>query len=238
MSLSPRVFLDWQRQYGEFPDDYCAIDCETSGLDLDLDRILQVGIVLVRGRKAVFSKSYVIGWTYLLDAPELDDLALRMRRTAAAFERKNRNYPWNLDLLAARGEPPTAVAVAIKEDLGDHPYCVGHYAWGFDFPRMARFLNAHSSKFDVYQTRLYDTCLMTRAALANQSPQVHESPLDYFRRIDAIRGMPPCKLEDCIARFGLEKQGAAPSGTHMAEYDAWAAHLFFEKHRELAHAFR
>lgn len=227
------VIQRFQTRFGQFPDDYFCIDIETSGLDRYRDPPVQIGVLPVKGRKPHLPVTHIINWFAVMTPSEGDWLKDRLRRTKAAIEARGKPYPWTPELIEERGEPPGPVAEAIRRVLGENPYCVGHYAWNFDFPRLYDFMAKYATAFDVYSERLYDTCLMTRAAIIDQSIPGGMEISNYYAALDAHRGAPSCKLGDCVDRFGLTQVQLATNATN-ADYDAWCAHLIFEKHREAA----
>lgn len=236
-TLDPTVFRAWTARHGHLPDDYFALDCETSGLDMMADRILQIGIVIVRKRKATLSRSFVIDWPKVLDPDDVNHLRTRIHKTRDAMNSRGKPYPWTLELLSDRGEPPEAVANKVSDLIGENPYCVGHYAWNFDFPRLSLFMKSFGFAFDTYEENLYDTCLLSRAALASRAIGPAEELRTYYTRLTDLRGTASCNLESCITRHNLKLAGVDPKiGHSSADYDAWAAHLIFEKHREILSA--
>lgn len=234
-----KIIREFQERYcGKFPDEYFAIDVETSGLDKYRDKIIQIGIMQVKNRKPLITHSFLINWFPHLSSDDGQFLRSQMGKTKVAIEFRGKRYPWTPELLEMHGEPPLPVAEAVRRVLGEDPFCVGHFAWNFDFPRIYAFMKEFASSFDVDSAKLYDTCLMTRAAI-NSLRGSGVGPIgNYYDYVDKFRTGPPCRLQDCVDRFGLAEKGAADHSerTTDAGYDAWCAHMIFEKHREAADA--
>jgi len=228
------VIRRFQSDFGNFPDDYFAVDLETTGLDRRCDSIVQIGILPVKNRKPTVSKSYVVDITLGLSEYELGLLRDKLNKVRASMADRGKHYQWTIELLQRYGKPAKEVAESVRRELGDSPYCVAHYGWQFDFPWLFQFLADNGYSFDADVGDLYDTCLMTKAGIDGVHPRYPERIQDYYAKLNNHRTKVGCKLEDCIERFGLNSAGVSTGSTHVADYDAWCAHLIFEKHREAA----
>lgn len=224
----------WTELYG-LPTTYCAVDTESSGLNLVTDRILHLGWCRVEDGKAVSSDSVVIDWSAALDAPAMAQLSQSMERTKRAMNARGNAYRWNVAELHERGVHPRDAANRFLDACGNMPL-VAHHGWGFDYPLIARFVKAQTgTDFTPPHTDLMDTCLMARAYLAPAPPRATETYHAYVRRLSEVR-CAKHTLDACVINFGLTSKGVDTRHAHDAEYDAWIAALLLERFRELATA--
>lgn len=226
------IVTAWESVYGPIPDDYHAVDVESTGLSVDNDFILQVGYCRVRNRVPALSHAVVINWPDALPAARLSEFVHQLELTRERMVSKGKAYPWTVDLLRRRGRPPEEVATTLAAELGPEPAVAAHFGWFFDFPMIARLLARYgASPLAAYTHRMIDTCVLEKARLLGLYPRPGEDVGAYYRRVRETRGAPKHTLEACLDRLGLRAQGADPAATHDAGYDAWAVHLILEHWR-------
>lgn len=227
----------WRLAYGPPPEDYVVIDVETTGFQKDGDRIVQVGWLTVVGGREVARAAAVVDWTAELDRFMLNDLADRMKRTAAAMARDNKSYGWTVDRLRAEGVPPREVVVQVADVLAARPVLVGHNSWRFDLPMLDRLCQAVTGlAVGVPPTQLIDTNAVVRALQSGVTPSGGETYRDFATRANSVGGTKyRSSLDDyCVTRFALRsRHGVERDKAHDAAYDCWLTHLVYSDFRHL-----
>ena len=219
--------------YGGLPESYRVVDVETTGIDHDSDRVIQLGWCDVAGRRAVKNASAVVNWPAAMAAVEVAALAARLDKTRATMESRGNSYPWTVDLLRKVGLPPAEVWK--KFTAGHRPTdYVAHYGWLLDYGMIGRFAEATGASFAPDHAQLHDTGLLTKACLMSLRRRPDEGPRSYYLRVYQAGGSPRHNLERCLDLFGLHGSGAVKRHMHgSADYDAWVTHLIFEKLRNM-----
>ncbi len=226
--------MSWAAEYGPIPDDYVALDVESSGIDTHRDLPLQLGWCVVKNRKAVLEADVLIDWTRTLSPAAVAELDARMTATRGRMAEKDKAYPWTLDMLRARGVSPVDAVDRLIAVLGPDPAVAAHYGFLFDYPCLGRTFELVGREFAPDLDRMLDTGLMIRACLVGVSPAWNETLPVYVKRLNAVRCGPRHNLAAAAEFFDLRAaSGVASKNCHTASYDAWIVHLLIEKLRGL-----
>jgi DNA polymerase III epsilon subunit-like protein len=128
----------WRRQFG-FPEDYAVFHVMTSGLDHNVDLVLEIGLCVVRDCQPIEQSRILLDWTREPNI-EHDWLQQRLAQTALSVQSHNADttHPFNPGMLAQYGEPPLPAlesVVGLLRELQDgNIMLVAHNGWGFDVP--------------------------------------------------------------------------------------------------------
>lgn len=269
-SASPRLALAyWDEQFRRrmsptgcpsgLPEDYLALDIETSGSDRKTDLVLEIGYCLVRGCRVVSRGSYLLNWEGWpgVSLSWLDERINQVRR-AIEFDRKTgrptgQTFGITLDLLREHGWPPVKVmeffAHFFNWVLSQKALVVGQNFWQFDYPRIrdcfAQTLGVDD--FELTPWQVIDAGLLVRG---NAVARGHDSPAkvlapnghtarEYFQqlRYAPFKGA-LWNMRYCLETYGLlDKPGLNARSLHRASTDAYATHLLTEALRKEALAY-
>lgn len=221
----------WFRNY-PIPRSYVAIDLETSGLDVEKDRVIHIGWCTVEDTRTVLSEGVVLDWTRVLNGPELAKFEHDLERTKRSMEARGNGYRWTVDEVRSRGVNPRDALDRFAMSRKDRPM-VAHHGWGFDYPMLGNLYKKFGLDFEVPHVDLLDTCLMARAILGPLEHLPNEDYRAYVRRLSQVR-CAKHTLRDCVTLFDLHQYGVDPKHGHDAEYDAWVCSLVLERMRELS----
>lgn len=233
----PAHFLPSLRAWADafpYPEDYTSIDCETTGLDVDHDRVLQIGWCRVENRKSVENAGVAVNCAAGMSDVERSFLRHRIRETAARMADRGLVYEWSLDRIAT-GLPARQAAASLAAACpSDH--VVSHYGISFDYHMIDRFCREHGAGGlpDLTSGRLLDTYVLYKAAAVPILPRSGESYASAVSRTNAARTKLKCSMSALVASLGLTDRGAVVRRAHDAIYDSWLASLAFERLRELA----
>lgn len=235
----PRTFdgaylIPWVHEYGPLPSDYLTLDTETSGLDAQRDKIVQIGWCRVANGKAVENGHLVVDWTAGASPLEVSNLAADLEHVRSRMARRGNQYPWTIDLLRKRGRPPAEVAAALAAKFAEVTGFVTHYGWMLDYPMIGAFMAGQGRRFDPPHHQLYDTGLLVKMCLIGLTPVNGEPLRSFLLRLHQVISSPRHSLAACVSLFDLQAQGATTTACHEAAYDSWLVHLIFEALREYA----
>jgi len=229
----PGALRAWADAYG-LPVNYTSIDIETTGLDVDRDYVLQIGWCRVADRNAVENAGVAVNCVAGMAPAECDVVRSRLAGTAAHMAADGHQYEWSVDRVKT-GLPPREAAERLAAAC-DASHVLSHYGTFFDYLVVDRFCQRYISQGlpNLETGRLLDTYLMYKAAVAPLYPRRGESYAAFVRRVRAARVGPKCSMAACVDALGLARRGAVIRRAHDAVYDAWLAHLVYERLRDVA----
>jgi DNA polymerase III epsilon subunit-like protein len=186
---------------------YLVFDFETTGLDPDRDRIIQVGLCIVTDRQVTDR----LGWLVNQDV----EVPLEARRVHGITTADIR----------AHGLPPRESLARLFDALAAAPVCMGHNIHQFD----ALFLLAESQRLGLtppVYSDFVDTAALFKGWKLGLPRGPDEDYATYTRRVLGIR-TPGLKysVPACLQALGVKVD---PSHLHDASNDAYATHLIFE----------
>lgn len=187
---------------------YLVFDFETTGLDLDRDRIIQVGLCQVTKGEVVDRA----GWLVRQDVPIHPEAQRKHGITVEALRKDGTTAEASLTrLLAAIREAPTSM---------------GHNIHLFDL----RFLRAECRRIGAREpdsSAFIDTAALFKGwRMGTLYDHRHESPRDYAVRVLSTRAKGlKYSVEACLTALAIK---ADKSGMHDASEDAYLTHLIFE----------
>lgn len=236
-----KKFLAWHQQ--PLPDDYLSWDIETTGVNPKWDLPIDIGWSLVRDRKMIDNRGFILDWTRYPDFVEPDWLEEQLERIGYNIRLKGGEWVYTPDYLRKHGSEPFWVLrrfqqlLYVNRDAGAK--FVGHNAWNFDVRMIeavfAELLGAEGEPFVFDPDEIYDTGGMEKGRLGDMIPYPDEKTLkEFFSRIQYSRrkGL-HWNLSLCAERYHLyERAGLTPEDMHGAKADAYVAHLLFEEHRK------
>lgn len=229
----PDCVKAWADAFG-FPESYVSVDCETSGLDVDRDFILQLGWCRVVAAAPTENAGVVIG--HQLQGVEATLLDTRLNQTRQAMEKRGLDYKWTTKILAAVGRPPKEAVETFIGVCDQSDAVVAHYGVAFDYPMIDRLCRRECGVGlpPVESGQLYDTAILFKAAVIEMKPMRDESIASAMARVLAVRGSTKFSVSKCVEVFDLAKKGVVKGRAHDAIYDAWVASLIFEELRAMA----
>lgn len=186
---------------------YLVFDFETTGLDPDRDRIIQVGLCIVTDGQVTDR----CGWLVNQDV-EVPLEARRVHGITAADIR-------------ARGLPPRESLARLLDALASAPMCMGHNIHKFDI----LFLLAESRRLGMNLpgcADFVDTAALFKGWKLNMPRRPDENFETYARRVLGIRA-PGLKysIPACLRELRIQ---TGSSHLHDAGNDAYVTHLIFE----------
>lgn len=186
---------------------YLVFDFETSGLDRNTDRIIQVGLHAVRPQEPAIRESWLVNQDCRID-PEA---ALRHKLT--------------IDRLRSHGIPPEESLRRLLDRLGGAKVCIGHNIHRFDVP----FLLAECRRFNVTppETRDYiDTAAHYKGWKLNMKQLAGETQKAFADRVLELRvkGL-KYAIPECVRDLKIKAEGGA---LHDAAHDTYLTYLIFE----------
>lgn len=220
--------------YGPFPDDYLAVDLETTGLDRTLDWPLQIGWCVVRGGRAASNAAVLVDWPSHVEEYRRAAFVDRLLATGKSMAHKGLSYPWTLEQLRAKGVSPQE---AFRRLYAQNPSknWLAHFGWGFDFPCLGRAAQeAGAEPFEPEHEKLWDTAMLVKACQTGLTPRPGEPLRQFLLRLHDARAKGKFSLKECFSIFSLAELGATPRAEYLHEsaYDAWLTVLVFEKIKE------
>lgn len=225
----------WADMYG-MPVSYVVLDIETSGLNHDHDKVLQIGWCTVQNRRCQENAGIVIDHTVGMSDLELAMLKSRIDATAGKMKELGKQYGWSVSRIQEKGVSPKIAVNKLVEVTEPFDDVLAHYGIAFDYPMLSN-LTKPINGFELPNLEsghIHDSALMYKACVARIRPRPRESYVSYISRIMDTRGPFKYSMATCITYFGLEAQGAVVRRSHDAIYDTWLAHLVYESIRNLA----
>lgn len=186
---------------------YVVFDFETTGLDVNKDRIIQVGLCGVSDGQIIERHD----WLVRQDVP-IDPEATRVHGITAEHVR-------------ARGISPHQSLARLFEAIRNAPACVGHNIHRFDI----RFMGAESRRLGVTPPdprNFIDTAALFKGWKLGLRRRPQESHQDYANRVFSIHvaGL-RYSVEACMRALDIR---ADLAGRHTAGHDAYLTHLILQ----------
>lgn len=190
-----------------FVQSYLVFDFETSGLNPERDRIIQVGLCRVLDGRVTDRRGWLVRQNVEIDPDATERHGLR----AADLE--------------ARGIPPRESLTALLSAMREAPTCLGHNIHRFDIP----FLRAEARRFDLRPpdcTDFIDTAALFKGWKLGEPKEPGETFEDYAdrvlsRRVAGLRYAIPV----CVTELRIKVD---TSWLHDASHDAYVTHLIFQ----------
>ncbi|NLX13800.1 MAG: 3'-5' exonuclease [Phycisphaerales bacterium] len=193
-------------------ESYLVFDFETSGLNPQSDRIIQVGFCQVEDGQVIGQGGWLI------------NQAVRMCREAIAL------HGITPEKLREQGIDPRDSLTRFLEMIGNAPACIGHNIHMFD----VLFLNAEAKRLGLAMPSTHDfadTAALFKGWKMGVSKSSRESHRDYAQRVLSMR-VPGLKyaIPACVKSLGIK---ADMSGAHVACHDAYLTHLIYQRLQRL-----
>ena len=219
----------------------------TTGFKRDYDLPIDFGYTLVRDRKVVTRKSFLLDWTSREDLMELGWLSSRLERIRKAYAAKGDPYHYSTQRLAKEGKDPVRVLQFIHQLFTSNRKAgagfVGHNAAFYDC-EMARscfweylgeeWVWGGNEVFDTGAMEVVVECARKLEPHRCPVPRSGESMFDFYVR--ASRGRRPgifWNIKKCVERYRLDERfGIDLNALHGAEMDSYVCHLLIEQMRD------
>lgn len=190
---------------------YLVFDFETTGLEPNRDRIIQVGLCAVSDGAVGDRQS----WLVHQDVP-IDPEATKVHGITA-------------ENLRAGGIPPQESLTRLFEAMRSAPVCAGHNIHRFD----VKFMQAEARRLGIPPPDardFIDTAALFKGWKLGMPQGPRESHQDYAHRVLSIRA-PGLKyaVAACMRALGIKAETA---GLHDAGQDAYLTHLIFQALQE------
>jgi DNA polymerase III epsilon subunit-like protein len=186
---------------------YVVFDFETTGLDFNRDRIIQVGLCVVSNGQVADRQD----WLVRQDVP-IDPEATRIHGITAEH-------------VQARGISPPESLARLFEAVRGAPTCAGHNIHRFDI----RFMWAESRRLGITPPdprNFIDTAALFKGWRLGLRQQAHESHQDYANRVFSIHAAGlRYSVEACVQTLGIRTDMV---GRHSAGQDAYLTHLILQ----------
>lgn len=245
-----RILGHWaplfRRLYGsDLPDDYVALDVETTGFDRAKDLILEFGWCRVRGREVVRRGGIVLDWSDHHVVPD-EWLYTRLRELARTMRLDGKSWRLDYGTMRELGVPPEKGLARVLRKLDrlrdEQVLCLGQNFYSFDAQMLAAnfrgFLGVRGWEFGA--NAILDTGILQKALQALDRPGMLPTPQDTLRSYStrvADKRLPGVKWNldgHCAPKYGLfEKHGLDASQAHSAGFDAEVVCRLYEEYREL-----
>lgn len=186
---------------------YLVFDFETSGLESNRDRIIQVGLCAVSGGVVSDRKSWLVNQNVRIDprAEEVHGITIEDTR--------------------ARGIPPRESLARLFEAMRSVPVHMGHNIHRFDI----KFMQAESRRLGLQPPiarDFIDTAALFKGWKLGMPKEPRESHQDYAHRVLSIRSAGlKYSVEACMRTLSIR---ADEAGLHSAGDDAYLTHLIFQ----------
>jgi DNA polymerase III epsilon subunit-like protein len=209
------------------PERYMVIDLETTGLERDKDRILQLGLCVVnQGKVKMFAGQNGRRRPFLSQYFRVPPEAITLESIAV-------NGITN-DIIQRHGVAPRAALEKFQSLLQtarrNNWALVGHNLIRFDLPFLLVEAEGLGVRLNFADMPVVDTGMIVKACQLTDHPP--RAPVSrYFREIADLprRGVFYSLDRVCVPQFGLESKGVDPRRTHDAGYDCWVTHLLFQE---------
>lgn len=231
------MFRNWWGR--SLPENYLSFDFETTGLKKDWDLPIDIGYTIVRDRKAVETKNFILNWA---EYPGVQPgwLEERIGRVVYVMRKKGSNFDYSLKRVREEGLPPEKVLRHIlrlfwRERKISGAF-VGHNAWSFDAVMLKFILKtAIDDVWNFERNELFDTGGIEKAMLGEVFPHDGNKSLkDYFIRIRERRITAKWNIEACAEKYGImQREDISMEDFHGAGSDSFVSHLIFEEHRKV-----
>lgn len=203
---------------GILPEAYAAIDTETSGLNVKIDRPVSIGLAMYEQRRPVWVSSRV------LFRP-----ALRLSRRAVEI------HGIDSEAMAAKGEDPEVVYRHFMLAMESVPVILGYNAFNFDLPVLqqdvAHYLNSAAAD-KLAAIPLIDVGLTLKAAGSGGRPRGVRTLSDFWAAISKRKATARWSLDWAMATLKLGER----ADRHDAGDDARFTGTVWETLREVADA--
>ncbi len=188
-------------------DSYVVFDFETTGLDPESDRIIQVGLCEVTNNEVARRAGWLVNQT--VDIPP-GATAVHGITTAD---------------IRSEGETPKHSLRVLLKALDSAPHCMGHNIHRFDLA----FLHAECNRIGYAMPNVsdyVDTAALYKGWKLGQAKRTRETHRDYANRILSLR-VPGLKysLATCVRALGIKLDS---STLHDASADAYATHSVYK----------
>ena len=239
-----QLFDSLKKTCGRIPENYLAVDIETSGFGGQCN-ILQIGHCLVEGGKVIDRNAFLLDWRQAtITTPSrhvqwMKTLREDVDKLEAEMRSKGRHFHTTWDRLCQDGCDPIVILREYHDwfsELKDRKWFIlMHNGYAFD----CRFFHGHFKAFldvdwDFGDNTIIDTGAVFKAAQLNMFANPGESLRDFSGRVLQVRAkgvrwslndyvVPTMKLD---SKYQLNKESA-----HDAGYDSYVAHLMFEELR-------
>jgi DNA polymerase III epsilon subunit-like protein len=240
--MSSQNWFQAFHKHWPLPDNYVAVDCETSGLSARNDYLCTFGFAIVANRK-VHSTGYIVVNWFLddkLDAPAFESDLIKV---ADRMREQGKNFHHTAGYLRQFGMAPQVglqmmLKVLLDARAANYPL-VGFNAYNFD----SEFIQAHCHDFlqhdyMVGDNEMYDLGMMEKAAQLGPDdqplPLAGESKRAWSFRIGKLRRKGVLWNLDryCVPRYGLvQKHNLQHDLSHRSDYDAMCLHHLLEAQR-------
>lgn len=186
---------------------YLVFDFETSGLEPNSDRIIQVGLCVISEGEVSDRKGWLVNQNVRIDprAEEVHGITVEDTR--------------------ALGIPPRESLARLFEAIRIAPIHMGHNIHRFDI----KFMQAESRRLGLQPPvarDFIDTAALFKGWKLGMPKEPRESHQDYAHRVLSIRSAGlKYSVEACMRTLGIR---AGTAGLHSAGHDAYLTHLIFQ----------
>ena len=210
---------------GVLPDTYCVWDCETSGLDPFENRIIQLGLAFVDGRKV------------------MDSFAQCIRRPPSCVLTPGAvaKHGITRERLDAEGVPAEEFMPEIIKNMMDWQASgkmfAGHNLGAFDVLFLENEAKEYGLPLKFQDNMIIDTGMLVKATqLGITFRGAGETLRGFYTRLREIRakGVFWALDKHCYATYNLGKYGINKDAAHDAGVDCLLVHYLFEELRHLA----
>jgi DNA polymerase III epsilon subunit-like protein len=229
---------------GGWPDNYCAIDTETSGWSFDRDVITEWGHVLVQGGEVVDRMSVVIDWSNHEVVPD-NWLRSRLAVLKRGMEQSGQSCHMTYERMRTKGVRPDEALPFVRDFLltllKREVVLVAHNGT-FDEKMLAANLVGFgvAKSFTFGDNGMLDTDCIEKAGQAVEHERMHPRPNDtlrsYFHRVKYtnLAGVKSNLSDHCFRKYDFAgRHGIDRKSMHGAEQDAFCTHLLMGEFRSL-----
>lgn len=226
---------------GNLPEEYMAVDVETTGFDKNKDVIVEIGHVLVRGGKVSSSLNLILNWAGHRVVRE-GYVRNKLESVKKSMNQAGKSWSLTWEKMTSEGMRPERAMDFYRELLADWSSQGGFFVLhnGFFDEDMLAYnfagFGVDPDGFDFPDNQYFDTAAIERG---NQLPgdpaclpQKGETMKKYFKRLKYIGGSKlHSSLDDhCLKKYGLA-DGLDASQCHTSMFDSLLTHRLMEKFR-------
>lgn len=227
----------------KFPTSYIVFDCETTGLDPNLDFIVQFAHIFVDNKVPRSDIELILNWADCSNISQ-SHLNSRINNIQRIFNGLGKRYLFTRDVMQRDGVDPFKLLSIYLDMFKAHQnsggYFLTHNGFRFDTIMLEhhfkRFLN-EDFKFDC--DRVIDTGLIEKANQCElHTIKENETITNFYHRCDEYRARGVMWSLDkwCVPRYRLaEMHSLDMRKAHTAGFDCYATHLLFEEFRKMVH---